>query len=156
MRIQEEMLDSMFVQSGVSKARLHEALRTMGPKHLHTAEMRRRWTWDNPTTCYCYVVSEMLYWYVAPDGTKPFKLVVPEDPGLHRFLRWPDGNVVDLTADQFPNYECVDYGKAKVSYFLQVKSQGPSKRALMLASLLGYETFRKPNKFDDHNLPHVR
>ena len=129
----------MFTKSGVNKARLYDSLRTMGRKHLKTKEMRDAWSEDNPTYCYCYVVSEMAYWYVAPKGTIPMAMKVPGDPGTHRFLVYPDGFIVDLTAEQFPNYEDVIYENGKRSMFMQTGCVGPSKRAKMLATLMGYE-----------------
>ena len=92
---------------------------------------------------YCYVIAEFVWFYIAPDGSKPYSLKVPKDPGLHRFIKWPDGTIVDLAIRQFDNYEDVDYTQAQVRYFLQTGCTGPSKRAKILAELMEYnETVR--------------
>jgi hypothetical protein len=139
MKIDPERLNSMFQFAGIDKTKLYDALRTMGIKQLKK-EMREGWSPDNPTRCFCYVVSEFVYWYVAPNGSIPYSVGVPGDPWIHRYLRWPDGTVVDLTAEQFDNHELVDYNLGKRRMFLQTGCKGPSKRARMLAELMGYDT----------------
>lgn len=145
MRIPDGELNKMFILVGISKELLHEALRKMGTYSLKPY-MREGWSEVYPTYGYCYVVSEFIYWYVAPKGTKPYSVKVPGDPGTHRFLRWPDTTIIDLTCDQFPNYALVPYEKAKVTPFMQTGCKGPSKRAKELAQLLGYDVaaWRKP------------
>ena len=136
MKIGNEKLKSMFKVEGIKKSVLHKALLQMGTKQLKTKQMRDAWSEDNPTKNYCYVVSEMVFYYLAPPGSKPYKLPnIPGDDGLHRFLKWPDGTIVDLTVDQFPNYEDVNYENGKVCYFMQTGVKGPSKRARLLAEL---------------------
>ncbi len=139
MKIDPIKLDSMFKIAGISKEKLHDSLRTMGTKQLKK-EMRHEWSPDNPTRCFCYVVSEFLYWYISPYSSDPFSLSIEGDPWIHRFLRWPDKTVVDLTADQFDNYELVDYNLGTRRMFLQTGGKGPSKRARILAELMGYDT----------------
>jgi hypothetical protein len=141
MKIQNDKLQVMFDKVSVDKNNLYDALIKMGPKHLKTKEMKDNWTKDNPTYCYCYcyVVSEMLYWYVTPIGTKSYSLKVPNDPGLHRFLKLIDDSIIDLTAEQFFNYEDVIYSNAKVTPFMQTGCKGPSKRSRILADLMGYK-----------------
>lgn len=140
MRIREEDLLKMFSIAGIEKEVLHKALIQMGKKNLKTKLMRDKWTEQNPTKNYCYVIAEFVYYYLAPEGTVPYKLAgIPGDDGLHRFLKWPDGSIVDLAVDQFPNYEDVDYNKGRVCYFLQTGCKGPSKRARLLAELCGVE-----------------
>lgn len=136
MKVSQDKLNKMFEIAGISKESLYGALRTMGVKNLKSF-MRPGWTEDNPSWGYCYVVSEMVYWYASPEATKPYSMKVPGDPGTHRFLRWPDGEIIDLTCEQFPDYSLVDYSTAKISYFMQTGCKGPSKRAKDLASLLG-------------------
>ncbi|MFM7855682.1 MAG: hypothetical protein ACKO96_28070, partial [Flammeovirgaceae bacterium] len=94
----------------------------------------------NPTRNFCYVVSEFVYHYIAPRGSKPYGLRIEGDASLHRFVKWPDGTIVDLTCDQFPDYSLVRYENAKITPFMPVsgKSQ-PSKRAKHLAQLMGFE-----------------
>jgi hypothetical protein len=136
----------MFRAAGVSRDNLYTALRQMGSKAIKPA-FRAGWSEDVPTWCTCYFVSEMAYWYLAPKGTTPYSVKVPGDPGTHRFLMYPDGTIIDLTAEQFPDYELVKsvYSNAKVTPFMQTGCKGPSKRAKELAILLGYTwEWRKP------------
>tara|TARA_B100001113_G_scaffold238758_1_gene196292 strand:- start:23 stop:478 length:456 start_codon:yes stop_codon:yes gene_type:complete len=151
MRISEDKLQSMFKVAGIEKSVLHKALLQMGTKQLKTKQMRDAWSEDNPTKNYCYVVSEMVFYYLAPPGSKPYKLPnIPGDDGLHRFLKWPDGTIVDLTVDQFPNYEDVNYENGKVCYFMQTGVKGPSKRARLLAELCDLKLPKtEENKFWD-------
>jgi hypothetical protein len=142
MKISEERLQTMYGLAGVNKQTLHDALRVMGKKHLKTKLMKEGWTHDNPTKNYCYVIAEFVYYYLSPRGSKPYKLPgIPGDDGLHRFIMWPDYSVVDLAVDQFPNFEDVDYTKAKKCYFMvnTFGVPGPSKRTRILAELMGYE-----------------
>lgn len=142
MKISEERLQTMYELAGVNKQTLHDALRVMGQKHLKTKLMKEGWTHDNPTKNYCYVIAEFVYYYLSPRGSKPYKLPgIPGDDGLHRFIMWPDYSVVDLAVDQFPNFEDVDYTKAKKCYFMvnTFGVPGPSKRTRILAELMGYE-----------------
>ena len=150
MRISEDKLQSMFKVAGIEKSVLHKALLQMGTKQLKTKQMRDAWSEDNPTKNYCYVVSEMVFYYLAPPGSKPYKLAgIPGDDGLHRFLKWPDGTIIDLTVDQFSNYEDVNYENGKVCYFMQTGVKGPSRRARLLAELCNLELPKEENKFWD-------
>lgn len=109
---------------------LHEALRKMGKKHLKKI-YRERWTPERPTTGYCYVVAEVVYHYLAPKGSRPY-VIRMSDRETHWFVRLPDNEIVDLTADQFD--EAVPYDKGKPHGFM---TKTISKRGKMLASLLG-------------------
>lgn len=147
MRVNLKVLNEMFVTAGLSKDSLHGALRKMGPKALKPM-FRSGWSEEFPTWCTCYFVSEFAYFYLAPKGTTPYSVKVPGDPGTHRFLMWPNGFIVDLTCDQFPDYELVKsvYPNAKHTMFMQTACKGPSKRAKDLAQLLGIDpkTWKKP------------
>ena len=139
MKIADERLDQMYTLAGVTKEKLHESLRYMGPKQLKTKAMRDAWSESNPTKNYCYVVAEFVYYYLSPRGSKPYKLSgIPGDNGLHRFIMWPDYSVVDLAVDQFSNFEDVDYTKAKKCYFMynSYGRVGPSKRTRQLGELM--------------------
>ncbi len=147
MRVNPNVLDEMFVAAQLSKTDLHCALRKMCPKALKPA-FREGWSESNPTWCTCYFVSEFAYFYLAPKGTIPYSVKIPGDPGTHRFLRWPEGLIVDLTCDQFPDYEIVKlaYASARVTMFMQTGCKGPSHRAKELADILGYNVaaWKKP------------
>jgi hypothetical protein len=138
-RISEEVLSKMFEVAGIRKEQLHSALIEMGPKFLHSKKMREEYDVNNPTRNFCYVVSEFVFYFIAPSGSKAYGLKIDGDESLHRFVKWPDGTIVDLTCDQFPDYSKVVYENAKVRPFLPVSGKAqPSKRARHLAKLLGY------------------
>ena len=59
--------------------------------------------------------------------------------------------MLNLTAEQFSNYEFVNYDAAKVSYFMQIKAPEPSKRARLLASLMDYT--RRTSPMNDEKKP---
>jgi len=122
--------------AGLDQEKLYSSLRTMGRKHVKGADMKASWCWENPTRNYCYVVSEMIYFYLSPLGTQPMSLEVSGDPGLHRFLIYPNGDIIDATCDQFPDTIQLDYTKAKKRGFMQTGGKGPSKRARMLSELM--------------------
>ena len=97
----------MFALAGLPRAKLFTALREMGAAGLKGADLQMQWSAENPTRGYCYVVSEMVFWHLAPPKTTAWCLSVPGDNFLHRYLKWPDGSRVDLTAEQFeqpPDY----------------------------------------------------
>ncbi len=141
MKISNTELNKMYDRVGLDKKTLHKALIQMGTKHLKTKQMRDNWSVNNPTKNYCYVVAEFVYYYLTQKKSIPYKLSgIPEDDGLHRFVKLDDGTIIDLAVEQFENYEDVDYERAKVCYFIQNKylKNRPSKRTRILADLCGY------------------
>lgn len=134
-----ELVDANFRFIGFipkKQTKFYEALVTLGNKHLKKP-WKQKWSKKNPTEGYCYIVSEVVYHYIAPKGCKVMRLYIPGEGtgtgGNHYFLQWPDGTVVDLTVGQ---YETVpDYSKAKGCAF---QTKDPSNAAVELAGLLGY------------------
>lgn len=57
----------------------------------------------------------------------------------HWYLQRDDGHRIDLTANQFDNRDDIGYNEAKSRFFLQTGCTGPSKRARLLASLMGHD-----------------
>ena len=137
-RADPKWVTEMFDHTGVDHDRLTQSLIKMGTKCLKTKEMKEMWSEDNPTCNYCYVIAEFTYWYVAPKGTKPYSLEVPSYGSLHRFLKFPDEKIIDLAVEQFYDMSEIDYTKARHRPFMQTGGKGPSKRAKMLAELMGY------------------
>ncbi len=122
----------MFKRSGVSRAKLFKALTEMAPIHLKGA-LKKQWSSDNPTRNFCYVVTEWLKVYVAPEGSTAYSVPIDGDLEKHYFMRWPNGGVVDLTAEQFEDYSKVDYTKGKkVNSFMF----SPTKRVKALQELM--------------------
>lgn len=113
----------------IEKEKLHDALRQMGKKHLK-AQYREDWTPERPTTGYCYVVAEVAYHYLAPEGYIPHVMKTGEKE-THWFLKNREGDIMDLTADQFD--ETIDYTKGKRQNFM---TKEISKRGRILAELL--------------------
>ena len=139
MRVPVDFLQKMFDFSGVDKECLYCSLIEMGKKHLKTKAMKEIWSPENPTQNYCYVVAEFVYWYIAPYDSTAWSLNVLSYDTLHRFVKWPDGTIVDLSCEQFMDWSEIDYTKAKRRMFLQTGCTGPSKRARILADLMGHK-----------------
>ena len=97
--------------------------------------MKEEWSIDNPTRNYCYVVSEFIYRYLAPKGTKHYSIKIDGEDITHHFLRWEDGTIIDLTAEQFDDYSKLDYSKSYPSGFI---GKGVSKRTQQFAKLMGF------------------
>lgn len=121
-------LDGMFDLVGLEKELLHNALKEMGSKYLVVD--KDKWSSEKPTTGYCYVVSEVVYHYYAPRGTRPARLENSERSS-HWFLVYPGNVVIDLTLDQNP--EPFDYHKAEFRNFY---TEALSNRAKVLANIL--------------------
>lgn len=102
----------------------------MGAKYLKHP-YKEQWIPERPTTGYCYVVSEVVYHFLAPKGSKSYVLRTGKN-ATHWFIKQPNGKIIDLTSDQFDTP--VDYEKGKAQAFLTKKI---SKRGAMLANLLG-------------------
>ena len=136
-------LDRSFTTAGVSRDVLHDILRQLCPAALKgynadaTKQMRAEWRAENPTRFCCYFVSEMVFWYCAPVGSVPMGVPVDGDASPHRYTRWPDGTLVDLTCDQFGDFDIERYRLGKPLQYLQTGGKGPSQRARDLASRLG-------------------
>lgn len=122
----------MFDYAGVDRQQLYAALRIMANEGALKPAAKKTWTPENPTRNFCYVVSEWLHVYRSPAGTRAYSLVVPGDDYKHYFVRWPEGTIVDLTAEQFPDYSLIDYTQAKRASFMM----SPSKRAGRLHDLM--------------------
>jgi hypothetical protein len=137
MKIPIELSHAMFKHAGVSRENLHEVLSRMAPLYLK-GEFRKEWTPDNPTRNFCYVVAEWLIHYVAPPGSFAFRVAIPGEKAKHYFVRWADGTIVDLTAEQFENWELVDYAAAKKCSFMY---PSPSARARMLDAMMHTQNF---------------
>jgi hypothetical protein len=142
LRISNEKLDEMFLAVGVSRDNLHSCLRTMGTEYLFNQQMKDMWKPEFPSINYCYTVCEYVYWYVCGATTEwDIRTTdIPSTPGIkHWFLRRQDGMIIDLTADQFDNYAEMNYNDSRRSGFIQSGCIGPSKRARILATMMGHD-----------------
>lgn len=115
----------------IEKETLYDALRKMGTKRLKK-QYRKEWSSDNPTFGYCYVTAEMIYHYLAPQGSKPC-CARTSPTVVHWWVETPDGTILDGTGDQFQGQK-IPYHEGKGCGFL---TKQPSKRAQELAALLG-------------------
>jgi len=133
--VSSDSVDKMFNKAGIDKTKLYKCLITMGRAGLKTKKMKEEWSKENPTRNYCYTVSEFIYKYVAPKGVKHYSVKVEGEDLSHHYLKWTDGSIVDLTAEQFSDYSKVDYSKGYSSGFI---GKGVSKRTKEFARLMGY------------------
>ena len=102
----------------------------MGKKHLKP-KYKSDWTPERPTTGYCYVVTEVAYHHLAPEEYAPYVMKTGENE-THWFLKNQEGDIIDLTADQF-NIP-LDYSKGKRQNFM---TKQISKRGKWLSESLG-------------------
>lgn len=130
--IEQTTIDAMFKFSGVNKEKLHEALKKIGNKYLRSP-FKVKWTKGNPTIGYGYVISEFVYYYIAPKGSKLMKVYVPKTGAAHWFIQWPDAVLVDLAIEQFK--ELPAYEKAKEDTFTD---PNPSFAARRIAEHMGF------------------
>lgn len=148
MNLNDLTVSKSFGYLSFTREALHDALRSMCPAALKaydtptTIAMRVAWSPQRPTRFCCYFVSEMIYWYQSPIGSDAMALSVPGDGTLHRFVRWSDGIIVDVTCDQFD--QALDYRFMTRRMFMQTGARGPSKRAQQLAALLGLRELTHP------------
>lgn len=134
-KISSERSQEMFDLAGVDRDAFMRAMVRMGPSNLKTAQMRREYDESNPTRNYCYVVAEWVKYFVFDPKEKTvtaWKLEVEGYDTFHNFIRvgQPYGKIeiIDLSAEQFPDYSKVDYDKATRTTFMMA----PSKRARLL------------------------
>jgi hypothetical protein len=130
-RIPLKVSQDMYALAGVNRDVLHDVLRSLAKKHLKPA-MRKDWSPENPTRNFCYVVAEWLYTLHLPNGSvgphreTAWKLVIPGDTALHYYVRNADGVMLDLTAEQFLDFDVVNYGQERKATFMY---PSPSRRA---------------------------
>ena len=130
-------MENIFHLLGIDKKQFYQALRKMGKDYLKTKSQKEEWSASNPTRHYCYMVSEFIYRYVAPEGTKLRCIKMVDEIATHHYLKLPDGMIVDLTAEQFGNKE-IDYSKSK-GCNLMYTPYGVSKKTQVFAELMGYD-----------------
>ena len=131
MKIPLDVSSAMFKHANVNRECLHSALIEMSSFVLH-GKFLKDWNENNPTRYFDYVVTEWLLHFVAPIGSFAFRVQIPEQDAKHYFARWPDGTIVDLTAEQFPEWELVNYATAKKASL----PDSPSSRARILENLM--------------------
>ena len=125
----------------VDRDTLHACLREMAPTHLKPA-MRKDWTTEHPTRNFCYVVTEWLCKILWPNDLTGWSVEVPGDTAKHYFATIGEtvsSPRIDLTAEQFAEWDVVPYSAAKRARFMP---PSPSKRARVLAEL--YDSKRPP------------
>ncbi len=116
----------------IEKQKLHDALRHMGAKNVRKP-YRDSWSPENPTSGYCYVVAEVVYHCLAPKDSKSYCMETEPDE-THWYIVTPEGEIIDLTSDQF-DYQ-LDYSKGHKQNF---RTKSISARGKKLADLLGLE-----------------
>lgn len=129
------MIKFMTIISSIDKidpAKLDDALRSMGTKQLKPL-YRDGWSPEHPRDGYCYVLAEIAYHYLAPDGFKPCIAKSGDDGETHWFLRNGNGDVIDLVNTKPSAKDAKFYASGKSRGFLTTKI---SKRGSKLAELL--------------------
>jgi putative hemolysin len=121
--------------------KLYDALRAMGREYVKKP-YKHSWTPERPSTGYCYVVAEVVYHYCAPKGSHTYRMET--DEGSHWFVKTPNGEIIDPTADQFD--KPLDYRKAEKYALIPVSNEKMSKAARKLAKLLGLPELREIKK----------
>lgn len=120
---------------GINQSFIEDKLKLIGNKYLKSP-YKEKWTSDNPTFGYCYVVSECLYHYCYKEYY-PHYINMGEE-GTHWFLKDKQGDIIDFTAKQF-DFK-VDYSKAKRGTFFKGSIKTPkgfiSKRGYKIAKIL--------------------
>ena len=116
---------------------LDAKLRVLGDRFLRS-RWKHFWCPERPTTGYCYLVTEVLWFYGLAEG-EPHELFFP-DGSTHWYLQTTDGRVTDLTANQYgarPNYD-----RGHPAHFYGGTELAPrglmSERGHALAVYLGY------------------
>lgn len=124
-----EEIDMMFERVGISRTALRNVLLAIGPpvhlKDPHIVEAWERKVNYNgvSTTGYCHRVTEAVYRMgLMPVGFKVHQC--QDEKGSHWFFKHENGEVIDLTADQFD--DGYDYVNSKpkslpnVSYLARI------------------------------------
>jgi hypothetical protein len=114
---------------------LRAQLTAIGPAYLKPS-YREKWTSENPTFGYCYLISEILYHFVYPKSKSYCLNLGPL--GTHWFLK-NDGVIIDWTKDQFDF--AIPYEKARGCGFFKGSTRTErgyiSKNAHQLGMVLG-------------------
>lgn len=117
----------------LTREKINKACLECGPEGV-VEYLRHEWTPERPTINYCWVVSEVAYRLVMPEGMTVWQVDVDGHGHFHWFLKDPNGNIVDLTLDQAEDWrEIPKYEKAKRYWFRPAMS----RRGKKLAELLG-------------------
>lgn len=103
---------------------------------LLKAPYKSKWTADNPTYGYCYIVSEVLLHYYLSDDYKSYCINMG-DEGVHWFLMNEAGTIVDFTNKQF--VVPVNYKEAKRKAFFN--GSIPTSKGKI--SKRGYELYQR-------------
>ncbi len=132
-------LDSMFQMVGFTRQSLQAVLLEMGPPvHLDSPESIHKWnqkvtTEGISTTGYCHRVTEAVYRMgVVPAGYKVHRK--EDNEGSHWFFKNDNGEIIDLTADQFDNG--YDYDNSEPNHFFR-----KTTIARKIAQGLGYGNY---------------
>ena len=117
----------------LTREKINRACLEYGPEGV-VWYLRDEWVPERPTINYCWVVSEVAYRLVMPEGTTCWQVDVDGHGFYHWFLKDPGWRIVDLTLDQAEGWwEIPEYDKAKRYRFRPAMS----RRGKKLAELLG-------------------
>jgi hypothetical protein len=105
------------------------------------------WTADNPARGQCVVTALLIQHFLQGDVLR----TEIESFGSHYYNRLPSGDMVDLTAEQFPKGTTIPPGKpCELNRFLtskEAKRARTEERFLLLLEL--FASYRRPKHKDD-------
>jgi hypothetical protein len=111
----EEQINKMFERIGISRESLRQVLLKIGPPvHLKDPHIVEEWQSKVElngvtTTGYCHRVTEAVHrMKLEPDGFEVHQKKDETGSGSHWFFKHENGEIIDLTADQFDD-EGYDY-----------------------------------------------
>lgn len=122
----------------LDQAHVNAVLTSIGSSLLKPV-WRDRWSVDNPTSGYCYIVSEALFHFGGYDDPKPYYISSADGAGAHWFLIDAHGVIIDFTGEQFD--KPVDHSQARRGNFyrgsVETKRGLISKRGFIMSQKLG-------------------
>jgi len=110
---------------------LDNALKQMGTKQLKKP-YRDEWDSATPRAGFCYVIAEVIYYYLNPGGFTP-RVITWDNGTTHWFLANDAGDIID--PGNLDNFPWDNYRTARKQHF---RTTTLSKRGKILADLLGF------------------
>lgn len=140
-RITVEIVEGMYRFVDLKYEVMLKALREMGKEGL----LYDGWTSQNPFKNQSYLISEVVYHFLAPKGSEPWKTpLVPiqqmidgqDREKFQHWVKWPNNQIVDLglqhfeTIDKIPDYK-------NISKKFSFRNPSPNAKTKRFAKLLG-------------------
>lgn len=132
-----DIINTKKLQININQEYIYSTLRFIGNKLLKNP-YKNKWTLENPTYGYCYIVTEAIYHFTDEDYI-PQCLNLGNDIGVHWYLKDKNSKkIIDFTSTQF-DFK-IDYskgiGKGFMKGSISTKKGFISKRGYEMAKLL--------------------